>query len=293
MTAKTALVGFEWAGRRVQAWAFDRDGEIVSEFEVECSYEAGKLSSARVIRDMIINGIGSPADVPMIGCGDLATPGLKTGVPALTTPVAVAAIAESLHAFDALHIVPWLLQMSPPDLTCGSETLLAALEAPHGPICCITDQVRHFNLQDGRVASFATQLVPDLYRHLSKAEILKGARIGGSVAVKSDIFTEWVDRALDKDGAASVFRVYAALLSGHLAEADGASALLGLLVGSDIAAHYDPGDEVMLMADGLWLEAYMQAFKVLGAEVEAFSAHEALKDGLFELADMAGLVALD
>jgi len=50
---------------------------------------------------------------------------------------------------------------------------------------------------------------------------------------------------------------------------------------------------VLLVADGPLLEAYGFALDALGADVEETSAVEALQDGLFEIADLAGLLGED
>ncbi len=291
MTGDIALIGFEWANERLRAWSFDADGEIVSELEVALAAGAGEKSAADQVRQRIQSGLGSPACVPFIGCGDLAAHCTGSNDGALPVPLDISALSERLRYIHGLYVVPWLRQVSPPDLSCGSETLLASLEEPHGRVCCVNRQARHYTLQNGRATKFCTELTPDLYRLLLNAEAFYGVSVEGRSDPDSDIFRDWVDRALDSDEPASAFSVHAAIQSGVLAKADGASALLGLLVGADIAKHYDPGDEVTLLAGRDWLGAYTQAFQVLGADVEAVSADEALQDGLFDLADMAGLLA--
>ncbi|HAY05210.1 MAG TPA: hypothetical protein DCY26_00970 [Hyphomonas sp.] len=107
------------------------------------------------------------------------------------------------------------------------------------------------------------------------------------------VFRDWLERALDAGRAAPVFSVDAAIRQGQLSPENKAAALAGLMIGADVAAHYDPGEEVLLVADGPLLEAYGLALETLGADVEETSAIEALQEGLFELADLAGLLGED
>ena len=104
------------------------------------------------------------------------------------------------------------------------------------------------------------------------------------------IFRDWVERSLDTDDAASPFAVRAARLIGTLRPEHQSAALSGLLIGACVAAHYDPGDDVLLVADGHRFETYGMALDTLGASVEEYSAIETLQDGLFEIADESGLL---
>lgn len=298
MSNAVALIGLEWSGTRLSAWAFDDEGETLSSAVMNeaCRPEPGEFAAR--VRFHLTEWLGAWPDVPVIASGDigiltLAGPDLSRTVPALSLPVPTSALAGALLAADGLHIVPWIGQASPPDLTCGAETILAGLDEDHGAVCIAGRYTRHVALEHGRITRLATENTAEL-RDL----LLAGGRLAlpaGAPAQTFDagVFREWVEAALDTERRPPVFAVEAGVLTGRLSPAHKAAALTGLLIGSDVATHYDPGDEVLLVADGPLREAYGLAFDTLGVEVDEISAAEALQDGLFELADLAGLLGED
>jgi 2-dehydro-3-deoxygalactonokinase len=280
-----ALIGFEWTGARLRAWAFDEAGEILSAVQVREDIEAGHADWAGRLQFHLAEWLGSNPEVPLIGCGDVSAP-------ALNAPVALAQLPANLGSQGIVRLVPWIGQLSPPDLTCGAETVLAGLEEPHGAICIAGQHTRHCVVEHGRLVEFSTEITGELRDLL----LMHGSlSLHGSTAQTFDlaVFRDWIERALDTGDTPPVFSVEAAIRQGSLSAANKSAALAGLMIGADVAAHYDPGDEVLLVADGPLLEAYGFALEALGADVEETSAVEALQDGLFEIADLAGLLGED
>ncbi|MEQ9507371.1 MAG: 2-dehydro-3-deoxygalactonokinase [Hyphomonas sp.] len=280
-----ALIGFEWAGTALRAWAFDDAGEILSSFQVREDPVAEHADWQARLQFHLAEWLGSDPVVPVIGCGDVSAP-------ALNTPFSLAQLSANLGAKGAIRLVPWIGQLSPPDLTCGAETVLAGLDEAHGAICIAGQHTRHCVVEHGRLVEFSTEITAEM-RDILLTHGSLSLHDAAAQAFDMKVFRDWIERALDTGDTPPVFSVEAAIRQGGLSAANKAAALAGLMIGADVAAHYDPGDEVLLVADGPLLEAYGFALDALGADVEETSAVEALQDGLFEIADLAGLLGED
>ncbi len=292
MKDRLALIGFEWAGPLLRAWAFDDAGDILSSVQVREDPVAAHADWAARLQFHIAEWMGENPDVPMIGCGDVSEAILKNTVPVLSVPVSLTQLPANLGGQGRIRLVPWIGQLAPPDLTCGAETLLVGLEEAHGAICIAGQHTRHCVVEHGRLVEFSTEITAEL-RDLLLTHGSLSLQGASAQAFDMAVFRDWIERALDTDDSPPVFSVEAAIRQGALAAANKAAALAGLMIGADVAAHYDPGDEVLLVADGPLLEAYGFALEALGADVEETSAVEALQDGLFEIADLAGLLGGD
>jgi 2-dehydro-3-deoxygalactonokinase len=292
MKDQLALVGFEWAGTRLRAWAFDSAGEILSTFGVRESPVAGHTDWPGRIRFHLAAWLGGAASVPIIGCADVSGALLKAAGTGLIAPAPLSQVAAHVGREGGMALVPWIRQSNPPDLTCGAETILFGLGEPNGAICIAGQHTHHVIVEHGRVMEFSTEITAEL-RDLLLMHGSLSLSEPGPQTFDMAVFRDWVERALDTEDTPPVFSVEAALRGGSLSAANKSAALAGLMIGADVAAHYDPGDEVLLVADGPLLEAYGFALDLLGADVEETSALEALQDGLFEIADLAGLLGED
>lgn len=290
MKDSLALIGLDWSGSRLSAWAYDEAGEILSSTILHEPERVAPSEYLSRIRFHVSEWLGSWPDVPVIVSGDVGI--LSQTVTNLAIPVPLVVLPGHLLARDGIWIVPWIRQLSPPDISCGSEAILAGLGEDHASVCIAGRHTRHYDLEHGRILSLSTEITSELRDLLLSAGALS-LKDGPAQTFDPRVFREWVERALDTDDAPPVFSVEAAIYTGQLDPASKAAAIAGLLIGADVAAHYDPGDEVLLVADGPLREAYGLAFDALGVEVDEISATEALQDGLFELADLAGLLGED
>lgn len=289
MHDRLALVGFDWTGRLFRAWGFDEAGEIIGAAETTEATAPGAADYAARTGYHLNEWLGALPPVPVIGCGDIGRLAGTGPLPSLTLPQIVPAIASHLAFEGGFHIVPWLRQLSPADLSGGGETALVGLDEPNGAICLAGRHTRHITLEHGRMIGLSTEITGEL-RDLLLSSGSLALPPGVEQAFDARVFRDWVERALDTDDTPPVLAVLAAREMGQIAPQHQAAALSGLMIGADVAAHYDPGDEVILAADGPLREAYGIALDALGADVEEYSAIEAIQDGLFELADLAGLL---
>jgi len=292
MKDKLALIGFEWAGSHLRAWAFDGEGDVLSSVQVREEAVAGHADWPGRVQFHLAEWLGASPEVPVIGSGDVSADLLQAGGNSLTAPLQLSQIPAHLGTARSIHLVPWIGQLSPPDLTCGAETVLFGLDEANGAICIAGLHTQHCVVEHGRLLEFSTEITAEL-RDLLLSHGTLSLQAPGPQAFDMKVFRDWIERALDTDDSPPVFSVEAAIRQGILSPANKAAALAGLMIGADVAAHYDPGDEVLLVADGPLLEAYGFALDALGADVEETSAIEALQDGLFEIADLAGLLGED
>lgn len=289
MKDRLALVGFEWAGSQLSAWAYDDEGEVLSSVQVQAGLVRDQPDWPARVKRELAGWLGVEVNVPVIGCGDVAAALIKPGEALPRTPVSLSDMAGQLGSHEGLHLVPWIAQLNPPDLTSGAETRLFGLGDDIGAVCIVGVHTHHCTVEHGRLVAFSTEITSEVRELLLSHGTLA---LAGSDAQILDMptFQSWIERALDTDNTPPIFAVEAAIHQGLLLPAHKAAALAGLMIGADVAAHYDPGDDVLLVADGPLLEAYGFALETLGAEVEETSALEALQNGLFELADLAGLL---
>lgn len=287
MKDELALIGCEWSGSHIRAWAFDDEGDILSAFHAreECGPAPGLWASR--LSFQLTEWLGAAPSVPVIACGAPAA-----AAPFLAAPVPLSHLAGHITETAGIHLVPWIAQSAPADLTCGAETLLFGLGEANGAICIAGQHTRHCAVEHGRLTGFTTEITAEL-RDLLLSHGSLALDASAVQAFDMAVFRDWLERALDAGRAAPVFSVDAAIRQGQLSPENKAAALAGLMIGADVAAHYDPGEEVLLVADGPLLEAYGLALETLGADVEETSAIEALQEGLFELADLAGLLGED
>lgn len=283
------LLGIDWGSSAFRAWAFDEDGEVIGHTMAHDGMLTHGGDALERLHFHISEWLGEWPDKPVIACGAVGSAESVLKTDYLPVPFQLAGLPKHLVAARGLHIVPGLKQASPPDVMRGEETQLFALEDAHGWVCMPGTHTKHVTLEHGRVIGFSTEMTGELRELLLGAGGLKSPP-GIEQVFDEAVYREWVEKSLDTDDAASPFAVRAARMTGDLEPEFHTVALTGLLIGADVAAHYDPGDELTLVADGPLLEAYRIALDTLGAEFDEVSAEEATQDGLFALAEDAGLI---
>ena len=291
MTLKPSLIGISISGHRFLAWAYDSEGEILDTCRSAGMAPATSGNNLESIRATLDSWRRDFVDAcPVLVSGAFAE---KHGVPVTSRvklPFYLENIGRHLHREDGFSFVPEFVQVSPPDLTGGTEASLFGIEQSSGLVCMPGDLTRHFSLVTGRVTSVSTELTGEIMSAIMAADHAASAGLPDQV-FEDQVFCGWVERSLDTEDAVSPFATRAAYLTGALAPEHFECALSGLLIGADIAAHYDPGDDVILIADEDNLKRYGLALDALGADVLEYAAEDCLTDGLWEIAELAGLVA--
>ncbi len=285
-----ALIGLNWSGPRLSAFAFDEAGCLLGQtvmHDVRRPEASEFIARSRLLLDQ---WLGDRGDVPVLACGDIAM--LLPAGQGIALPAECSRLGGHIQQVGGIHLVPWLERRAPADLSCGAETVLMGLDEDHASVCIAAAHTHHVRLEHGRVTGLSTRITSELQGLLLSAGSL--AQPGGpSQVFDRAVFREWVETGLDAQARVCAFAVQASILSGQLDPSFRSAALAGLLVGQDVGGHYQPGDEVLLVADGGLTEAYGLAFDALGVDVIETSYSEALQEGLLELADLAGLLGED
>jgi len=289
MKDRMILIGIDWGASNFRAWAFDEEGEVIGGISVPDGVLTHSGDAMDRLKFHINEWLGEWPDVPMIACGGAGSSQGIHQTDYLPVPMMISDLPKHLVHMHGLHIVPGLKQASPPDILRGQETQLFALDETIGAVCFPGTHTKHITVEHGRILDFSTEMTGELRALLLANGGLKVPEDVEQVFSES-VFREWVELSLDTDDAASPFAVRAARMTGLLDPKYHTTALTGLLIGADVAAHYDPGDELTLVADGPLLKSYRIALEALGAEFDECSAEEATQDGLFELAEEAGLI---
>ena len=114
------------------------------------------------------------------------------------------------------------------------------------------------------------------------------SQLGGEAAA-GDAFLAGVEEARRRDLTASLFGIRAGKLLGLRADADAASFLSGLLIGSDVAARLGDGDApVPIIGDPRLAPLYAAAIEAHGRATRIIDGEAAFIAGLTHL---AGLIA--
>jgi 2-dehydro-3-deoxygalactonokinase len=289
MKDRMILIGVDWGASNFRAWAFDEEGEVIGGISVPDGVLTHSGDAMDRLKFHINEWLGEWPDVPMIACGGAGSSQGIHRTDYLPVPMMISDLPKHLVRMHGLHIVPGLKQASPPDILRGQETQLFALDESIGAVCFPGTHTKHITVEHGRILDFSTEMTGELRALLLANGGLKVPE-GVEQVFSDSVFREWVELSLDTDDAASPFAVRAARMTGLLDPKYHTTALTGLLIGADVAAHYDPGDELTLVADGPLLKSYRIALEALGAEFDECSSEEATQDGLFELAEEAGLI---
>ncbi|HAE28160.1 MULTISPECIES: 2-dehydro-3-deoxygalactonokinase [Hyphomonas] len=289
MKDRTILIGIDWGASTFRAWAFDEEGEVIGGISVPDGILTHSGDALGRLKFHINEWLSEWPQVPIIACGGIGGSQGIQNVDHRSVPMMIADLPKHLAVAHGIHIVPGLKQASPPDVMRGEETQLFALDESIGAVCFPGTHTKHVTVEHGRIIGFTTEITGELRALLTANGGLQTPQ-DVQQEFSEAVFREWVEYSLDPDDAASPFAVRAARMTGLLDPKHHEAALTGLLIGADIAAHYDPGDELTLVADGAILESYRLALDTLGAEFDELSAEEATQDGLFELAEEAGLI---
>jgi 2-dehydro-3-deoxygalactonokinase len=176
------------------------------------------------------------------------------------------------------------------DVMRGEEVQLlgavaAGLAPPDALLCQPGTHCKWARMAGGAIAGFATAMTGELFA-LLRDHALIGAAMTGAVG-SGAAFLDGVDRAAEGDLTTALFGVRPASLLGLRDDADAASYVSGLLIGSDVRAHACAGDTVYLLADPALGALYACALDRLGARAVPIDSHLAFVAGATRLWELA------
>lgn len=175
------------------------------------------------------------------------------------------------------------------DVMRGEEVqLLGAVETEAAPgdalLCQPGTHCKWARMKDGALADFVTAMTGELFA-LLKAHALIGEEMTGPVCDDED-FAAGVAEAMQGDLLGGLFGVRPAPLLGLRAPGEAASYVSGLLIGTDVRAHVDPGETVHVLADEILGGLYVRAIEAVGARAERIDSHAAFVAGITRIEEL-------
>ena len=201
-------------------------------------------------------------------------------------PATLAALAARVHPVAAdVFIVPGVsvVDGTRGDVMRGEEVqLLGAVEAGLVPgdalLCQPGTHCKWARMAAGVLTGFSTAMTGEMFA-LLREHALIGAAMAGDVA-DGPAFRNGVSRAGEADLLAALFGVRPASLLELRDDADAASYVSGLLIGSDVRAQVTAGENAYVLADPVLGALYAAAIEEIGAQSVAIDSHHAFVAGI-------------
>jgi 2-dehydro-3-deoxygalactonokinase len=225
-------------------------------------------------------------DLPMLLAGMVGSNIGWRSVPYVAAPLGMAALAGGLSWIDErTAIVPGvsIATVGRADVMRGEEVqvlgaVAAGLVPPDALVCQPGTHCKWVTLAGGEILDFTTAMTGELFA-LLRAHGLLSPQLDAEVTAGS-AFREGVDAGKARDLAASLFGIRAAKLLGRRDDADAASYLSGLLIGSDVTARLTRPGDVYILADPALGELYAIALAENGRTAHVVDSHAAFVAGI-------------
>ena len=228
-------------------------------------------------------------DLPLLMAGMVGSNiGWRTA-PYVPVPAGIADLAAALLWIDVrTAIVPGVSVAAPADVMRGEEVqFLGAIAAELVPSDALLVQpgthCKWALMERGRIAHFTTAMTGELFAMLGKYGLLS-AQLAGDVTL-GQAFLDGVEEGRKRDLAASLFGIRAAKLLGARDDADAASFVSGLLIGSDVAARLEclGHDDVHILADPTLGGLYAVAVAAHGRRALRIDSQAAFAAGIIAI----------
>lgn len=246
--ASTAWVAADWGSTNLRLWLMSAKDTVID--RISDPRGAAKLTSAEfesVLRDRLVPVLAQARQTPLhvVACGMV---GARQGwaeaayltVPAAPIDTSKALIAPVKEPDLAVHILPGLQQVSPPDVMRGEETQIAgwlAIDPDFDGIVCLPGTHNKWaRVTGGKVLSFTTCMTGELFALMSEQSVLRHS-------VNADAFDETAFDTAAREAlhrpeslSTTLFGIRAGALVAGNSPDHGKARLSGLLIGTEIGA---------------------------------------------------------
>jgi 2-dehydro-3-deoxygalactonokinase len=210
----------------------------------------------------------------------------------VSVPASFEAVAAAApRPRPGVAIVPGvsLLKGGRADVMRGEEVQLlgavhAGLAPPDAMLCQPGTHCKWAWMADGAIGNFVTAMTGEMFAML-KLNALIGREMIGEVN-DDEAFAAGVEEAGRGDLLASLFAVRPASLLGVRRPAEAASYVSGLLIGADVRAHVQPGQDVFLLADAHLGGLYARAMAAVGGVAHRIDSAAAFVAGATRLQEL-------
>ncbi len=209
-------------------------------------------------------------------------------------PATLAALAGALaRPTEGIAIVPGVERIADGrgDVMRGEEVQLlgavaGGLAPGDGLLCQPGTHAKWARMESGALVDFTTAMTGEMFSLLQRHALIGAAMTG--VVGDGPVFRQGVADAGRRDLLAALFAVRPASLLGLRADADAASYVSGLLIGSDCAARLEGGGgTVHLLADETLGGLYAAAIGAVGGQAVMVDSHAAFVAGITRLWELA------
>lgn len=276
------MIGVDWGGTHVRAYAFNQDGALVAKCAIEAN---GAHTHSEQLTELADHWLTD--NMPVLMCGMVGSRHGWVEAPYVPCPwdlnqeLPLTRVPERPHCW----ILPGL-RLGHEDVLRGEETQLLGVAAPgaSGLFVMPGTHSKWVQVRNGVVESFTTFLTGELFNLLRTRSNLTSLMIG--VEFDATAFAAGVERARsERCLSSSLFKVRTNGLFDAIAPHQLASFLSGILIGSELIealSRYDDPSPVTLICSATLRTPYLAAFEHLGRhDVVWIDGSEAVARGLW------------
>lgn len=288
----------DWGTSRFRMWIVDAQGDVLAERRSDQGISRCRTGEFGSILEQHLEALGAPQTLPVMICGMAGSRQGWVEAPYETVPTALPRIAERAVRVDEarrhVRIIPGiaLRDSEVADVMRGEETLLlGAFGSREGVLtaCVPGTHSKWVSIRDATVERFTTFMTGDLYSAIREHTILAHSASGDDSGHDEAAFRAAVLQATETPANLTglLFNVRGRELLGYGKAGASASALSGLLIGTEIAAAMATDyrtDRVHLVASGTLRARYEAALHIAGIAIDATDSDAAVIAGLHDAA---------
>ncbi len=270
-------IAVDWGTSRLRCWAMSASDTVLA--SASSARGMGTLLPGDfepALLECVGDWLTPDSIVPVLCCGMVGARGgwLEAPyreVPCAPAPGTEAVLVESVGTGLAVHILPGLSQVTPPDVMRGEETSVAGLMAcgvDSGLVCLPGSHSKWVRLLDGQLTQFSSSLTGEAFSALSQHTVLR-LTIASDESEPDAVFAESVKEAVaqPENTLCAVFGLRPSALLDGLNPVAARSRLSGLMIGLELAGvrdYWRGADYVHVIGEPALVARYVAALDVVG-----------------------------
>ncbi len=296
---ETTLLGIDWGSTNARAFRYDRGGTVIDRRH----REIGLLRVAdegweATFHDHFGDWREEAPTAPVILCGMVGSQQGWSEAPYVACPASTDVLGANLHLIPKSNylIVPGVQTEDTadvPDVMRGEETQIVGLHLGEThKVCLPGTHSKWVQLDNGLITEFQTYITGELFHVLSHHSILSRTLEEGKPS--DGTFLRGLDDSERNGGLLHhLFGVRGLRLFDKLSGSAQADYLSGLLIGNEVRnaiAHLTMDQSVTLVGSDELISRYVIALQHFGRAVEVVDGELAASQGLWQIAEQAGLI---
>jgi len=299
--ASDSFIAVDWGTSRLRLWSLSGEDKVLDKRTSPDGMSSLQPAQYASVLEENLLAMEIDSECPAVVCGMAGAAQGWCEAPYRSNEEDLFSIAR--HAVRvpnidrSVHILPGVMQLSPPNVMRGEETQLLGLlhTEPHfhGRVCLPGTHTKWVDMQHGVIQRFTTHMTGELFGLLCTHSVLKHSveRLEGT-ALMNDSAQAWdqsafesmIDHAMLNPAAAleSLFSLRASTLLLKVSAVTSRSQLSGLLIGLELAAtqHFWNQGSVAIIGEPALCDKYTSAFDHVGVTTKQFDADILTLNGL-------------